>query len=112
MENQKPVEQPTPETPKQTKPETPKQSAVEIGKYERFTTLKFLKFDGATLKDEYEKELVNLEKELKTCKGAKPAKTVTASIGLKVYKLVKDIPVPKEISDEIKAAGKESYYFG
>jgi len=83
--------------------------AVNLGDYEKYCELKFMQLDGARFKDEAKKQLDTLEAKIKSCKGEKPTKTVTASIGMERVRLVAGIPVPVDI---LKLVGdKKEYYF-
>jgi hypothetical protein len=118
MEEQKlPQEQGTQnqalQAPKEQKPAKAERKAnpVDPAKYEQYTSLKFLVLDGAQLKESAEKELAELEKEILSCSGEKAKKTVTASFGSRYIRLVKDVPVPQEISDFITGQGSKKHYF-
>lgn len=108
--SQEKTAQTNPET--QKSPETPKaeKKPVDPSKYERYTNLKFIKLDGGQLREDYEKELVDLEKELKACSGKKAAKTRTASIGMSIIKFVEGMPVPKEIFDLVPEKDRGFYF--
>lgn len=123
-ETQKPeVKTPeTPETPEQvTQPQEkqvleakeqkqPKEKPVDPSKYNRFVDLKFIKLEGGQLREDYEKELTELEKELKACSGKKAAKNRTASIGMNVIKFVEGIPVPKSVFDLVPEKDRGFYF--
>jgi hypothetical protein len=96
---------------KPAKEEVLEANPVDAAKYEQYANLKFLVLDGAQLKESAEKELKELEKEILSCSGEKAKKTVTASFGSRYIRLVKDVPVPQEISDFITAQDKKKHYF-
>lgn len=111
---------PVQETPSLEQPKKQKEQKqkVELAKYETYTNLKFIKFAGGVLIPEKEKELEKLEKELKACDGRIPnpkrfekAPGLTAAFGNTYQRFVKDIPVPDEVFEFVKAQGKVSYYF-
>ncbi len=100
-----------PKAKKQPKAET---KPVDLANYNKFTDLKFLELSGAKLKDEQKKELTELEKELKSCTGKVPVRSVRAAIKNEIALLVEGIPVPEEIEKLIVGAGEKAvlYYFG
>jgi len=107
MKTQEQSQEQVQEVQKQDKKKKP----VDPAKYEQYVSLKFLVLDGAQLKDVAQKELEQLEKEILSCTGKMPNKTVTASFGSRYIKLVKDVPVPQEIYDFISESGKAKHYF-
>jgi hypothetical protein len=109
MKEQEATQNPETKTP-EAKQEKPKAVPVDPSKYERYTNLKFIKLDGGQLREDYEKELVDLEKELKACSGKKAAKTRTASIGMSIIKFVEGMPVPKEIFDLVPEKDRGFYF--
>lgn len=99
--------------------EKPRKKVVDLTTYENYTELKFIQLDGGQLVEAKEKELEKLESEVKSCDGLIPndkifkgdAKGLTASFGSINYRLLKGVPVPKEVSDFIKSHSN-GYYFG
>jgi len=102
---QKSTANPVPKQPVKEK------QAVEQGKYDRYTSLKFLELSGVKLKDANKNELLDLETEIKKCSGKVPNKTVRAAINNEIALLVEGVPVPKSIENLIKNKGVSSYYF-
>ena len=103
--------------PKETKPK--QKNLVDLTTYEKYTELKFIQLDGGQLVEAKEKELEKLESEVKSCEGLVPndkifknkAEGLTASFGSVNHRLLKGVPVPKEVSDFIKTYSN-GYYFG
>jgi len=92
--------------------EKPVLKLVDPSAYERYVSLKFIEISGAKLTPEVQKELIELEAELKKCSGKKPVRTVNAAIDNEIVKLVEGIPVPEFIETLIKEKGCSAYYFG
>lgn len=94
----------------QKKPEAKAKKPVDLGTYNKYISLKFLDLSGAKLKDQAKDELQKLEKSLLNCSGKKAKLTVNAAIGNEIVKLVKDIPIPKEIEKIINSCKNPGYY--
>jgi hypothetical protein len=89
-----------------------KRQPVDIATYNKYIDLKFLELSGEKLKDEAKKEMLQLEADLKKCKGDVPKKTVTAAINNEVIRMVQGVPLPYALAEILK--GKKckntSYY--
>ena len=110
-QNSKPPEQNPEETVQETQKEKkPKKLPVDPGKYSRYTALKFVELSGTKLKEESQKELNALEKELKTCSGVIPVRTQRAAIGNEQVLLVEGVPVPEKIANLIASSKNPDYY--
>jgi hypothetical protein len=105
-------EQPKEAAQEPVKEKKAKSLPVDHGKYDRYTALKFVALSGTKLKDEQNKEMNELETELKKCSGKVPVRTVRAAISNEQALLVKGIPVPEKIEKLIESASKSDYYFG
>lgn len=88
----------------------PKEKPVDPSKYKKYVDYKFIQLDGGQLREDYEKEVAELEKELKGCSGKKASKTRTASIGMNVFKFVEGIPVPAEIYNAVPEKDRGFYF--
>ena len=99
-----------PEQKQQQTEKKQEQKKVDLKVYADFVSLKFLKLGGSKLKLEAEDRLKELEKEVKSCSGAKAKKSVTAHIGNEIIKLVEDCPIPEEYLKIIKENKAEKHY--
>ena len=100
------------QTAPEKKPQQPKKQPVNEKLYNKFIELHFLVTEGATLKENNEKEYHALKKEIEACDGKKPKVNRTCSFKDGVVKLAKGIPVPSEVYELVKKNAKKiSFYF-